>query len=240
MQHLRLDQFVAKALGKSRKAAKQLIQQGCISVDGLIVKDGKLKISLQQQVGYQDNMLALKQSVYLALYKPAGYCCSHVDDNAPSALRLISEEFKQQKLFFAGRLDTDTSGLVLLSSDGQWCHRVSKPQKQNFDNDYSGKRYRVGLAKAINQSSIDALEQGVMLRSENKLTLPCQIQQLSAHEVIIELHEGRYHQVRRMFAYCNNRVISLHRESIGTIKLGSLQSGQFRQLSNDEIQSFIG
>lgn len=230
----RLDQFIAKAAGISRRDAKNALKQGRISLNGETVKSSSLKVSDTDRIHLNQNLLSAFQHKYYALHKPANYCCSHIDDGAPSVLRLLP--CYSQKLLFAGRLDADTSGLLLISSDGQWCHRVSHPKSASQDN--YGKTYQVTLAEALLPGDTLLLCRGIMLKNESKPTLPCQIDMLDHTQLHITLFEGRYHQVKRMFAAIGNKVTCLHRLSVHGVELGDLPAGQFRELSQQEVNMF--
>lgn len=231
----RLDQFIAKAAHLSRKDAKSALRQGRIKLNGQQEKKSALKISHTDEVHLDNELLIAFEHRYFALNKPANYCSSHIDDGAPSVLRLLPS--CAEKLVFAGRLDTDTTGLMLISSDGQWCHRVSHPKIASHNR--FGKTYLVNLAEPLNTSDISSLCQGIMLKNESKPTLPCEIKMLDEQQLEITLYEGRYHQVKRMFAALGNKVICLHRSSVHGVHLGALASGEYRELTLQEVQLFL-
>jgi len=233
----------------TRSLANKAIRTGQVRVDGSVVKDAAFKVSVET-VEYDGQELKLdKESVYIALNKPAGYICSNIDELYPSALKLLEPESYQNKvlsnsaqraktipgkfkLSFAGRLDQDTTGLVLLSNDGQWVHRITSPRKT------CGKVYSLSLAEAVSDQDIESLETGVMLKGESKPTKPCKIVRISANQLTIELFEGRYHQVKRMFASVGNKVTKLNRDSVGSIFLEGLTEGEWRFLTESETRSF--
>lgn len=137
-----------------------------------------------------------------------------------------------QDLHFAGRLDVDTTGLVLITDDGQWSHRITSP-KHKCD-----KTYRVWLADPVTDDYARQLQEGVQLRSERELTLPAQMETVGEKEVLLTIHEGKYHQVKRMFAALGNKVVALHRERVGDIILDeALDPGEYRYLTEQEIES---
>lgn len=227
---MRLDQRLSQALMISRSDAKRLIRSGQVTIDGAICTKAATQVNDEQAVFYQDTPAPVVKEQYFILHKPAGYVCSHVDDGYPTALSLIEQSAK--KLHFAGRLDADTTGLVLLSSDGQWCHRVSSPNSEKQ------KHYHVTLAEPLSTQHIEELEQGVLLRGETQPTAPCKIELIEDFQCNIALSEGKYHQVRRMFAAIGNHVTALHRFQIGQIQLAALLEGQYRPLSQEEIDQF--
>jgi 16S rRNA pseudouridine516 synthase len=199
-------------------------------------KDAGCKISSADCVILAGEELHLAGETYIMLHKPANYCCSHSDDGHPSALRLLPANRK--KLHFAGRLDADTTGLVLLSSDGQWCHRVTSPKQSVEKRKF--KTYQVELAEPLSENDRLLLCAGILLRNEQQKTLAAHIEAIDSLHYRIAIQEGKYHQVKRMFAAVNNRVVALHREQIGDIRLDpSLEAGQYRPLSATEITEFM-
>jgi len=170
------------------------------------------------------------------MHKPADTICSNVDEVYPSLLHYIDLD-KAFDLHIAGRLDADTTGLVLITDDGRWSHNIISPKKD------CPKTYRVQLRNKIikdNQNAlINKFSQGIQLQGEKDLSKPAILKIISENEVLLTITEGKYHQVKRMFAAVGNKVIGLHREQIGTVKLDSILSeGQWRFLTATEIQSF--
>jgi 16S rRNA pseudouridine516 synthase len=139
---------------------------------------------------------------------------------------------KVDTLHIAGRLDADTTGLVLITSDGQWSHKITSPKKD------CGKRYLVELAEPVEQGLITEFAAGIALRNEDGLTKPAILEIVEPCLVRLTISEGKYHQVKRMFAAVGNRVVNLHRESIGEIELDAeLALGEWRFLTDEEINS---
>lgn len=230
---MRLDQFISQSTMLSRKQAKYTIMRGEITIDGLLCKKSQQHVKEGQEVHWLGDLLKPPGELYFMLNKPADFCCSHVDDGHTSALSLLPEQPK--KLIFAGRLDADTTGLVLLSSDGKWCHRVSSPKQQTA----CFKRYYARLNDDVSEEAKQALEQGVLLNGETHKTKPAFLTKLDECYYQLDISEGRYHQVKRMFAATGLHVEQLHRQAIGTIELDSdLEEGQCRPLTIDEIACF--
>ena len=226
---MRLDKYISETTSLTRSQAKKALSRGDITVDGEIVTKGTLKID-GQQVAYQGAPLALRGPAYLMLHKPTGYICSTVDESAPSVLRLLPPEYAG--LHCAGRLDLDTTGLVLLTDDGQWSHKIASPKKQ------CGKTYRVTLDRPLSADLVARFEEGLMLNGEDKPTRPAQLAIIDSHSARLTIHEGKYHQVKRMFAAVGNHVVALHRESVGSIVLdAALEAGQWRALTAEEVSS---
>ncbi len=228
---MRLDQFVAKAGGLSRKDAKQAISRGAVTVDGSPCRQAASKVFEHQKVQLKGQRLALPGQRYLMLNKPEGVVSSTGDDPHPSALSLLPPALRPE-LHMVGRLDLDTTGLLLLTSDGQWSHRLTSPRVR------CPKTYRVTLADPIDTAALEQLRQGLILRHEPRPTAPAEVTLLTARMIDLTITEGRYHQVKRMLAAVGNRVVALHRTRIGDIELDpTLAPGEFRPLSDAEIRS---
>ena len=232
---MRIDQLISQSCCMSRKQAKMAIRNKQVSINGNICNNAATHVSMTDDIYLESDRVIWPEDAYFILHKPAGYCCSHHDDGHPSVLRLLPETPK--KLHIAGRLDADTTGLVLISSDGQWCHRVTSP-KQKHEKSIK-KFYRVKLAAPLSNADRELLQSGVQLHGEDKTTLPAEIEIIDSVHYNIAITEGRYHQVKRMFAAVNNRVLQLHRYRIGEITLDdTLPEGEFRQLTAEEVQLF--
>lgn len=235
-QKMRLDRFLALASDLSRAQVRPLIQRGAVTVDGQPIRDLAFKVGGDQSVLLAGKPVALRAPVYLMLHKPEGVICATEDDEHQTVIDLLPSELRTG-VHPAGRLDRDTTGLVLLTDDGQWSHRVTSPKR------LCSKHYRVELADPLSaeegESAREQFRQGIMLRGETKLTLPAELSIDSSTQMRIQVTEGRYHQVKRMFAALGNRVVRLHREQIGALRLDTdLEPGQFRPLTPDEIAQF--
>jgi len=229
---MRLDKFVSKALGQSRSQVKKLIVSGQISVDQFAQKDAGYIVDLSEVIEYQGCKLEVIANHYLLLNKPKNYICSSIDEQYPSALKLLNLS-STKHLHFAGRLDADTSGLVLITDDGQWSHRIASPRHKQI------KVYQVDLAEPLSGSDIALLEKGILLKDAKALTKPAKVTRLSDRQILLAITEGRYHQVKRMIGAVGNRVTNLHRQSIGCVTLeDELVIGQWRKLTDQEIDSF--
>jgi 16S rRNA pseudouridine516 synthase len=207
------------------------LKTGEVTCEGEVIKNPAHKVTADSIVKLEGRRLELRGFRYIMLNKPQDTLCSTVGDVYPSALELLDVE-KPDLLRIAGRLDADTTGLVLITDDGQWSHRITSPGKK------CGKRYRVQLAEELDESAIQSCSEGIQLQGEKKRTLPAELEFVTPSEVLLTLHEGKYHQVKRMFAALGNRVTALHREQIGKIELDEmLEPGQWRFLSAEEISS---
>ncbi|MBY8148556.1 16S rRNA pseudouridine(516) synthase RsuA [Vibrio fluvialis] len=230
---MRLDKFLCDALGSTRKEATQILKSGDVTVDGKVQKSGSVQVTDDSVVVWQDRELSLTGPRYIMLYKPEGFVCSHEDGFNHTAFVLL-DEANMRGLHFAGRLDVDTTGLVLITDDGQWSHRITSP-KHKCD-----KTYRVWLADPVQADYAEKLANGIELRNEREMTLPAQMELVNAdeNEVLLTIHEGKYHQVKRMFAALGNKVVGLHRERVGDIVLDeALEPGEYRYLTEEEVAS---
>jgi 16S rRNA pseudouridine516 synthase len=228
---MRLDKFVCDCTTLSRAHAKRAIGKGEVTVGGVVVKKVSTPVESGMDVVFEGRVLALRGPRYIMLHKPQDTVCTSLNDDPRSVLGLIEVD-KSEQLHIAGRLDVDTTGLVLITDDGDWSHRITSPKKT------CGKRYRVQLAEPVEESLISVFEQGIMLKDETKATLPALLQILAPQEVLLTLREGKYHQVKRMFAAVGNRVVGLHREQVGEIVLDpDLAEGEWRLLTDQEVAS---
>jgi 16S rRNA pseudouridine516 synthase len=229
---MRLDKFVCDCTGLTRSQAGKLIRQGEILLNGVLCKQPSQQIKDTDSVLHDGVPLALTGPRYILLHKPAGYVCS-TDDPDHNTVFVLLEEPNTDKLHTVGRLDLDTTGLLLITDDGQWSHKISSPKHQ------CAKTYRAWLADPVEDSAIAMFAEGVMLRGEKDLTKPAQLEIVSPTECLLTIHEGRYHQVKRMFAALGNKVVRLHRERVGALQLDDgLAEGEYRFLSADEVASF--
>jgi 16S rRNA pseudouridine516 synthase len=229
---MRLDKFVCDCTGLTRSQAGKLIRQGEVSINGVMCKQPAQQLKETDQVLLDDERLELTGPRYILLHKPAGYVCSTDDPDHNTVFTLLDEP-ALEKLHTVGRLDLDTTGLLLITDDGQWSHKISSPRH------HCAKTYRAWLADPIDSSAIALFAQGVMLRGEAQPTKPAQLQIVSPTECLLTIHEGRYHQVKRMFAALGNKVVRLHREQVGPLTLDAdLAEGEYRFLQPDEVAAF--
>ncbi len=228
---MRLDKFICQSTNLTRTLAKREIARGNVKIAGEVVRKSDYKVTDDMDVWLSGTSLSQRPSRYIMLHKPVDTVCSTVDEEHQSVISLIEAD-KRNELHIAGRLDVDTTGLVLITDDGQWSHRVTSPKRN------CSKRYRVQLAEPIAETAIADFDAGIQLRSEDKPCLPAKLEILSPQEVLLTIKEGKYHQVKRMFASQGNKVIALHRELIGEIELDpTLELGEWRYLTAEEAAS---
>lgn len=228
---MRLDKFIGNNTNLSRTQIHIAIKQGLIAVNDIVIHKTNAQIQTGDSIFFKGEAITERKPRYLMLHKPAGYVSANSDSEHPTVLDLIDLPFKHD-LHVAGRLDIDTTGLVLLTDDGQWNHKVTSPKHHHT------KTYLITTADPIDKMAISLFAEGILLHGESKKTLPALLDIIDSHCARLSICEGKYHQVKRMFAALGNRVASLHRERIGAITLtADLPEGKFRQLTRDEINS---
>lgn len=231
---MRLDRFIANNSLFSRADVGKLIKARRVRVNGIYPdrKDSQIDPHTDE-VSIDGSAVVNTQHSYLMLHKPAGYVCANSDSDHPTVLDLINSHPLpiKQKLQIVGRLDLDTTGLLLLTTDGEWNHAVCSPRS------HCAKTYLVTLQTPFDPQSATAFQQGIQLKGEKKLTQPASIEMISGHCVALTIQEGKYHQVKRMFAATGNRVTALQRIKIGHIELDpALSPGAYRSLTDDEVK----
>lgn len=229
---MRLDKFVSHATGVSRVDSRRLIKSRRISVNGVMTRSADFTLRDGDQVTLDEQVLEISGPRYFMLHKPAGYVCATTDSDHPVVLDLLNEDGKG--LSIAGRLDKDTTGLVLISDDGQWVHNIISPRRA------CTKVYLATLDAEAGPEVISQFQTGIRLRNEIKPTLPATLKPVSGTVVEVCIVEGKYHQIKRMFAACGLHVESLHRLRIGDITLDEqLQPGEYRRLTEEEISGVL-
>lgn len=228
---MRLDKYISNATDLSRTDVKKLIKSGLVSVDDETAKSGSQKVTDDQEIAIEGSTIKLMTTRYFMMNKPAGVVSATKDHTNPTALDLIYEH-RNDQLQIAGRLDIDTTGLLLITDDGQWNHIVTSPRTD------CKKIYAVELENAVSEDYHKKLEAGIALEGESRRCLPATMQVIDDHHIQLSISEGKYHQVKRMITSLGNEVVSLHRLQIGGIALDpKLEPGDYRPLTEEEIAS---
>jgi|TARA_B110000444_G_C18721338_1_gene538608 16S rRNA pseudouridine516 synthase len=228
---MRLDKYISNATDLSRSQAKRAIKHSLVTIDERIIRDPALKVAANQTVAIEGATIQHAENRYFMLNKPAGVVSVSKDRLHTTALQLVYEH-RAEALQIAGRLDIDSTGLLLITDDGGWNHRLTSPRSN------CAKLYRVGLMNAIGADYPAVLADGVQLEGEKHRCLPATMQQIDSHHLSLQIAEGKYHQVKRMFAALGNHVVSLHRTQIGAILLDpDLEPGDYRPLTCAEVAS---
>lgn len=185
-------------------------------------------------IRYNGLALPVMQGLYLVFNKPANVECSQKPENHESVFSFFPEPFLKRGLQPVGRLDADTTGLLLLTDDGLFNHAITAPRRKQ------PKIYRVTFKHPLTDQQVALLEQGVVLRDDPKPTEPATVVRITELEADITIAEGRYHQLKRMGAAVGNRVEAIHRHTVGTLELGDLPEGEWRFLTAEEVALFMG
>ncbi|MGC8120249.1 pseudouridine synthase [Marinobacter sp. VGCF2001] len=229
---MKLSRILSNQNGVSRRHARHLLAAGEVQVDGTTCHDGSREVSRFQQVCVGSTIVQqAAPAYYLMLHKPAGYLSATVDNQHPTVLELLPASLRPH-LHIGGRLDRATTGLLILSSDGRWSRQLTLPGTK------IPKTYKVTTALPITPEVRQRFQEGIWFAFEQLSTSPAELDILGTHEARITIYEGRYHQVKRMFHAVGNCVTSLHRESMGCLKLDpTLEPGCYRHLRPEEVSS---
>lgn len=228
---MRLDKFLTEMEIGSRNQVKAYIKKGLIEVNGSICKKADFKLDENNdKVTYAGTELKYKRFQYILLNKPQGVVTATKDYKEKTVMDLL-KDVRKKDCSPVGRLDKDTEGLLLITNDGELAHKLLSPKK------HVDKVYRVNLAHSIGDNEIIELESGVDI-GDDSVTLPAKVQKINDTEILLTIHEGRFHQVKRMLKAVGNEVIYLRREAFGSLILDdSLEVGEYRELTIDEIEN---
>lgn len=227
----RLDQLLANLGYCSRREARAWIQDGRVTVRGKVADDFSDKAHAAD-VLVDGEPLDHPDGLLLLLHKPVGLVCSHEAREGPNVYSLLSERWRQRnpQITSIGRLDKDTSGLLLLTDQSELVHRLTSPKHK------VPKVYRATMSRDLSPDLIPLFAGGTLvIPGEETPCAPAELKILSAREAELTLTEGRYHQVRRMFASQGNEVLTLHRSGFGALELSGLSAGQWRELPLDSF-----
>jgi 23S rRNA pseudouridine2605 synthase len=226
---MRLNKYIATAGVASRRSSDELIKEGRVAVNGNIVTDLATVVDVEiDQITVDGKSIHVKtKDVYVMLHKPANYVTTVKDEKGrDSVIDLVK---MSERIFPVGRLDYDTTGLLLLTNDGELSFRLAHP-KYGID-----KTYVALLNKKISEQELSVLRKGVVLIDGK--TAPCKAVKLSPTLVEITIHEGKNKQIKRMFRKLGFKVRELHRSKYGTLQLAKLKYGQWRHLHTQEVQA---
>lgn len=224
----RLDKFLCACTGYTRSQIKTVLKAGRVTVDGVCVKDGSVKIGTQQ-VCLDGETLGAVGTVVVMLNKPAGFVTATEDRTEKTVMELLPKEWKHLDLKPVGRLDKATEGLLLFTNDGDLLHRLISPKKQ------VDKVYYACHEGQATQEDVRAFTDGLIL-GDGTVCLPAELKPLGIGESMVTVCEGKYHQVRRMMASRGMPVTYLERREEGGLTLGDLPRGQVRMLTQEEIE----
>jgi len=231
---LRLDAYLAHAGLASRKEARRLIRKGHVQVEGEVCKDSARRILTERVLLDEEEIDSPITQTDFLLHKPVGVACSHDEREAPLVFDLLDEVLRRRELRMAGRLDRATSGLLILTTDGDLVHQLTHPTRK------VAKRYRIEFEGTLAEDAVDQCQAGILLRGEERPTLPAQLQIESPTTANLILREGRTHQVRRMIRALGGEVVALHRDRVGGLDLpADLAPGELRPLPRLERDKLL-
>lgn len=230
----RLDKMIASQGKYSRREAQELIKGGKVKVNGITVRDRGAKSDDEKDtVTVSGEQLDFQKFVYIMLNKPKGVVSATNDKNEKTVIDLVPKEYKRRNLFPAGRLDITTTGFVLITDDGDFAHRILSPKN------HIEKTYEARLAEKVTDEQIKRISEGIELKDGTKC-LPAKVTVIEDGDkplVEIKICEGKYHQIKRMFAAAGNGVIGLKRTQMGGLMLDpNLKEGEIRLLTVREVQ----
>ena len=231
---MRLDKYLCETQGVSRSIAGTMVKRGRISINGVRAKSASIKIKPESDAIQLDGNVIQGETGfrYFMMHKPEGVVCANQDSEHPIVFDLMQDTNNLKTLHTVGRLDMDTTGLLFITDDGQWSHGMTSPKHEHT------KTYRAWLAEPLAHDAENACKEGMMLNGETHITKPALLERVSDTEVLLTITEGRYHQVKRMFAALGNRVVKLHREAFSNIQLDNkLLPGEHRHLTPKEKKS---
>ncbi len=231
MPMIRLDKLLANLDLGSRQEVKKLIKKGRICVNDILADSAEMKIDVSKDVvSFDGQILSLEDKVYILLHKPKDYVCANHDPISKTVFELLGNDYRKD-LFTVGRLDKDTEGLLLLTNDGSFSHKLLNPKK------HVEKVYYLEIEHPLSKQDCELLEQGLDIGDE-KLTLPAKVEVISDLQIHLSITEGRFHQVKRMLHAVNNEVLFLKRIRFGNLELDpDLELGAYRKLTQEEVST---
>lgn len=226
---MRIDKWIQKFRGYGKSTARKLIAEGKVSIDGEVVRESISNVTRFQKILINGELAQSNSAYYIMLNKPAGYVSATEDQEHKTVVDLIDAHFASE-LHLCGRLDKESTGLVILTNDGQWSKGITEPEEA------VPKTYLVTTEKTISEETVRLFHEGFYFAYEDITTLPAELEIMSPNRARVVIYEGKYHQIKRMFHAVGNRITSLHREKIGAVSLDEkLSLGEYRHLTSKEI-----
>ena len=228
----RIDKIIASQGQHSRSEVKKLVKDGRVTLDGKVIKSSDVKADPNlNDIAIDGKSIGYKKYLYIMLNKPQGVVSATEDTDHTTVIDLVPKSLKRDGLFPAGRLDGDTVGFVLITDDGDFAHKILSPKNHIM------KTYHATLQRPVTDEDIDAFRNGIELK-DGTLCLEAQVRPLDSDTPMAEIKicEGKYHQVKRMFAALGNKVVFLKRVKMGNLSLDeSLEEGQCREITPEEL-----
>ena len=233
---MRLDKYLAEAAQCTRSESRELIRKGRVSVNGAVCRRPEQQVSEMDSIALDGKSRPRQAFVYIMLNKPAGVVSASADKRDTTVVDLVHSAYPRRELFPAGRLDKTSTGFVLITDDGAFAHDILAPRH------HVPKTYRVTIDTPLTREMAESFARGVVLADRVQLA-PAEVSPLTAdgRTVRVVLHQGVYHQIKRMFGVYGAGVDQLHREAIGSVWLDQdLAPGQWRELTEAEVAAIAG
>lgn len=229
---MRLDKFFSQTGTLTRSQAQKQLKLGKVTVNGETIKKADYKVDPDKdEIRYNEDKIVYRRFVYIMMNKPRGVVSATEDRDQKTVLDLLPEDLLKFDLFPCGRLDKDTTGLVVLTNDGISAHNALSPKK------HVEKKYSFETADTYSDADVTAIESGITLK-DGYSTKPCKIERISETEGYIYLTEGKYHEIKRLFGARSNKITKLERIGFGKLEIGDLPEGAWRYLTEEEISWF--
>lgn len=227
---MRIDKFISNNTNLSRKEVNKLLKTKNVYVNGNFITQKNYKVNINNDIVMLNNKLIVnKKYFYIALNKPINYVCSTNDNDGDSILNLLDPKYQIKNLHIIGRLDKDTTGLIIITNDGHFTHRIKSPKSM------IAKVYQVELLNNLNEEMLERLQQPIYL--DGILLKKFEILNINKNKLTIKIFEGKYHQIKRIFKIVNNRVVKLNRVSVGELHLNklSINIGEYKEIRPNEV-----
>lgn len=231
---MRVDKMIGNANLDTRRNIKRNAKKGALVINGEVVKDTSTQVDPNvDEVFYMGEYVDYFENIYIMMNKPSGYLSATIDED-PTVIDLLDPFYQNLDLSIAGRLDKDTKGLLLISTDGKFVHKVTSPNS-NIE-----KTYLVETRDDIDESFIEKFQEGVEIKEEAYIARPAKLEIIADKKAIVKVTEGKFHLVKRLFSNLGNEVISLKRTAIGELSLDPhLEEGSYRELTEEELDLFV-
>ncbi len=233
---LRLDKFISSQTGITRSEIKKLASKNKIAVNGALIRDGSFKIDPENdEIIVDGEKIIYRDKIYILLNKPQGYVCAVEDKKEKTIMELLSREYRRKDIFPAGRLDKDTVGMVLITNDGKLSHKILSPKN------HIPKYYLVKLDENFNVEYVNKFKQGVEIDG-GEVCLPARVRGFENAETtaLLEISEGKFHQVKRMFKAVGNKVVKLQRIQMGGLAIPEkLGIGEYIEIMHKDVEKLL-
>ncbi|MBZ2099771.1 rRNA pseudouridine synthase [Streptococcus mitis] len=236
---MRLDKFLVACAVGSRTEVKNMLKSGRVTVNGKKEKSAKLQIDEERdEIRFDGQVLEYEEFVYYMMNKPKGVISATEDPKHRTVLDLLDDIARSKEVFPVGRLDIDTHGLLLLTNDGKLAHALLSPKR------HVNKTYLVQVKGIMTQGDVDIFAEGIPLKDFTcqpaKLEIMSVDSEKNQSQIRVTIAEGKFHQVKRMVAYCGKEVVDLQRLTMGTLILDeNLQRGEWRRLTKEELEALL-